>query len=279
MNLKTMNQVWLKLEKANPAGSVKDRTAFGMINDALKNDLIKTGSTLVEPTSGNTGIGLAMIGTYYSMKVILTMPESLSIERRKLLELYGAKLILTPGKLGMNGAIEMAKEIVKENGAVMLNQFENPSNPKIHFLTTAPEILSQMNYNLDAIVCGVGTGGTVSGIGRFTKQFSKGVKIFAVEPSESPVISGGKPSPHGIQGIGAGFIPKNYDPSVVDEVLTVSTDEAKDMTIYLSKKEGLFLGISSGAAVTAAKKAIDHFNLKRIVVIAPDGGEKYLSIW
>ncbi|MCL5031882.1 MAG: cysteine synthase A [Thermotogae bacterium] len=274
-----MNQVWLKLEKANPAGSVKDRTAFGMINDALKNDLIKTGSTLVEPTSGNTGIGLAMIGTYYSMKVILTMPESLSIERRKLLELYGAKLILTPGKLGMNGAIEMAKEIVKENGAVMLNQFENPSNPKIHFLTTAPEILSQMNYNLDAIVCGVGTGGTVSGIGRFTKQFSKGVKIFAVEPSESPVISGGKPSPHGIQGIGAGFIPKNYDPSVVDEVLTVSTDEAKDMTIYLSKKEGLFLGISSGAAVTAAKKAIDHFNLKRIVVIAPDGGEKYLSIW
>jgi cysteine synthase A len=267
------------LEKANPAGSVKDRTAFGMINDALKNDLIKTGSTLVEPTSGNTGIGLAMIGTYYSMKVILTMPESLSIERRKLLELYGAKLILTPGKLGMNGAIEMAKEIVKENGAVMLNQFENPSNPKIHFLTTAPEILSQMNYNLDAIVCGVGTGGTVSGIGRFTKQFSKGVKIFAVEPSESPVISGGKPSPHGIQGIGAGFIPKNYDPSVVDEVLTVSTDEAKDMTIYLSKKEGLFLGISSGAAVTAAKKAIDHFNLKRIVVIAPDGGEKYLSIW
>ncbi len=274
-----MNQVWLKLEKANPAGSVKDRTAFGMINDALKNDLIKTGSTLVEPTSGNTGIGLAMIGTYYSMKVILTMPESLSIERRKLLELYGAKLILTPGKLGMNGAIEMAKEIVKENGAVMLNQFENPSNPKIHFLTTAPEILSQMNYNLDAIVCGVGTGGTVSGIGRFTKQFSKGVKIFAVEPSESPVISGGKPSPHGIQGIGAGFIPKNYDPSVVDEVLTVSTDEAKDMTIYLSKKEGLFLGISSGAAVAAAKKAIDHFNLKRIVVIAPDGGEKYLSIW
>ena len=149
----------------------------------------------------------------------------------------------------------------------------------VHFLTTAPEILSQMNYNLDAIVCGVGTGGTVSGIGRFTKQFSKGVKIFAVEPSESPVISGGKPSPHGIQGIGAGFIPKNYDPSVVDEVLTVSTDEAKDMTIYLSKKEGLFLGISSGAAVAAAKKAIDHFNLKRIVVIAPDGGEKYLSIW
>ncbi len=273
-----MNQIWLKLEKTNPAGSVKDRTAFGMINDALKSNLIKAGSTIVEPTSGNTGIGLAMIGTYYEIKVILTMPENLTIERRKLLELYGSQLILTPANSGMRGAIEKAEEIVKENGAVMLNQFENPSNPKIHFLTTGPEILSQMNYNLEAVVCGVGTGGTVSGVGRFMKQFSKNVKIFAVEPSESPVISGGKPSPHGIQGIGAGFIPKNYDPSVVDGVLTVSTDEAKEMTIYLSKKEGLFLGISSGAVVAAAKKIIDHFDLKRIVAIAPDGGEKYLSI-
>lgn len=274
-----MNQIWLKLEKANPAGSIKDRTAFGMINDALKSNIIKTRSTIVEPTSGNTGIGLAMVGTYHDIKVILTMPENLTIERRKLLELYGTTLVLTPANLGMNGAIEKAKEIVKEKGAVMLNQFENPSNPKIHFLTTGPEILSQMNYIVDAIVCGVGTGGTVSGIGRFIKQFSKDVRIFAVEPSESPVISGGKPSAHGIQGIGAGFIPKNYDPSVVDEVITVSTDEAKDMTIYLSKKEGLFLGISSGAAVAAAKKIVDRLNLKRVVAIAPDGGEKYLSIW
>ncbi|MGC8544924.1 cysteine synthase A [Athalassotoga sp.] len=274
-----MNQIWLKLEKTNPAGSIKDRTAFGMINDALENNLIRAGSTIVEPTSGNTGIGLAMVGAYHDIKVILTMPENLTIERRKLLELYGSELILTPAKLGMNGAIETAIEIVENTGSTMLNQFENPSNPKIHFLTTGPEILSQMNYELDAVVCGVGTGGTVSGIGKFMKLHSKKIKIFAVEPSESPVISGGKPSPHGIQGIGAGFIPKNYDPSVVDEVLTVSTDEAKDMTIYLSKKEGLFLGISSGAAVAAAKKVIDHFNLKRIVVIAPDGGEKYLSIW
>ncbi len=274
-----MSQIWIKLEKTNPAGSVKDRIAFGMINDALKSNLIKAGSTIVEPTSGNTGIGLAMIGLYYDVKVILTMPENLTVERRKILELYGAELILTPANLGMKGAIEKAKEIVKAEGAVILNQFENPSNPKIHFLTTGPEILSQMNYDLDAVVCGVGTGGTVSGIGRFMKQFSKNVKIFAVEPSESPVISGGNPSAHGIQGIGAGFIPKNYDPSVVDKVLTVSTDEAKDMTSYLSKREGLFLGISSGAAVAAARKIIDYFDLKRIVVIAPDGGEKYLSIW
>jgi cysteine synthase A len=274
-----MNQIWLKLEKTNPAGSVKDRTAFGMISDAIENGLIHEGSIIVEPTSGNTGIGLAMIGSYYDIKVILTMPENLTIERRKLFEIYGAELFLTPANLGMNGAIEKAREIVKERHAIMLNQFENPSNPKIHFLTTGPEILSQMNYKLDAIVAGVGTGGTISGIGRFMKQFSKSIKIFAVEPSESPVISEGKSSSHGIQGIGAGFIPKNYDPSIVDEILTVSTEEAKDMANYLSKKEGLFLGISSGAAVAAARKIINRRDFKNIVVIAPDGGEKYLSIW
>ena len=279
MNLKTMNQIWLKLEKTNPAGSVKDRTAFGMISDAIENGLIHEGSIIVEPTSGNTGIGLAMIGSYYDIKVILTMPENLTIERRKLFEIYGAELFLTPANLGMNGAIEKAREIVKERHAIMLNQFENPSNPKIHFLTTGPEILSQMNYKLDAIVAGVGTGGTISGVGRFMKQFSKSIKIFAVEPSESPVISEGKSSSHGIQGIGAGFIPKNYDPSIVDEILTVSTEEAKDMANYLSKKEGLFLGISSGAAVAAARKIINRRDFKNIVVIAPDGGEKYLSIW
>lgn len=279
MNLKTMNQIWLKLEKTNPAGSVKDRTAFGMISDAIENGLIHEGSIIVEPTSGNTGIGLAMIGSYYDIKVILTMPENLTIERRKLFEIYGAELFLTPANLGMNGAIEKAREIIKERHAIMLNQFENPSNPKIHFLTTGPEILSQMNYKLDAIVAGVGTGGTISGVGRFMKQFSKSIKIFAVEPSESPVISEGKSSSHGIQGIGAGFIPKNYDPSIVDEILTVSTEEAKDMANYLSKKEGLFLGISSGAAVAAARKIINRRDFKNIVVIAPDGGEKYLSIW
>lgn len=275
-----MSQIWLKLEKTNPAGSVKDRTAFGMIVDAIQSGLISTGSTIVEPTSGNTGIGLAMIGSYYDIKVILTMPENLTIERRKLLEIYGAELILTSANLGMNGAIEKGRELVAERHAVMLDQFQNPSNPRIHFLTTGPEILSQMNYKVDAIVAGVGTGGTISGVGKFMKNFSKKIKIFAVEPSESPVISGGRPSSHGIQGIGAGFIPKNYDPSVVDEVITVSTEESKEMASYLSKKEGLFVGISSGAAVMGAKKVIDKLDSQsRVVVIAPDGGEKYLSIW
>lgn len=275
-----MNQIWLKLEKTNPGGSLKDRTAFGMLDDAVQSGLLSAGSAIVEPTSGNTGIGLAMIGAYYGIKVTLTMPENLTTERRKLLAVYGAELILTPANLGMKGAIEKCHELAEERHAVILDQFQNPSNPRIHFLTTGPEILSQMNYKIDAIVAGVGTGGTISGVGKFMKSFSKTIKIFAVEPSESPVISGGKPSSHGIQGIGAGFIPKNYDPSVVDEVITVSTEESKEMTSYLSKKEGLFLGISSGAAVMGAKKVIDKLGSQlRIVVIAPDGGEKYLSIW
>ncbi len=275
-----MGQIWLKLEKTNPASSVKDRAAMGMIFAALESRKISSGSTIVEPTSGNTGIALAMIGSYYGMNMILTMPENLTVERRKLLELYGAKLILTPASEGMKGAIKKAEEISREINSFMPNQFENPANPEIHFLTTGPEILSQMDYNLDAVIAGVGTGGTVSGVGRFLKRYSKKIKIFAVEPAESPVISGGKPSSHGIQGIGAGFIPKNYDPSAVDEVITVSTDEAKEMTMYLSKKEGLFLGISSGAAVAAAVRIVKLLGPEsRVVTVCPDGGEKYLSIW
>lgn len=272
--------LWLKLEMTNPGGSIKDRTALSMISDALKNGLIKAGSTIVEPTSGNTGIGLAMIGSYYDLKVILTMPENLTIERRKLLEMYGAELILTPANLGMNGSMQKAYEIARQLGGIVLNQFENASNPKIHFITTGPEILSQMNYEIDAVVAGVGTGGTINGVGNFMKRFSKKIKIVAVEPSESPVISGGKPSQHGIQGIGAGFIPKNYDPIVVDEVATVSTDEARNMTNYLAKREGLFLGISSGAAVAAALRLSERLSQNaKIVVISADGGGKYLSIW
>ncbi len=272
--------LWLKLEMANPGGSIKDRTAFSMINDALRSGLIDTGSTIVEPTSGNTGIGLAMVGSYYGLRVILTMPENLTIERRKLLQMYGADLVLTPANLGMNGSVEKAYEIAKQLKGIVLNQFENPANPMIHFMTTGPEILSQMNYEIDAVVAGVGTGGTISGIGNFMKRFSKKIKIVAVEPSESSVLSGGKPSPHGIQGIGAGFIPKNYDPGAVDEIISISTDEARNMTDYLSKKEGLFLGISSGAAVAAGLKLSKKLEgNSRIVVISADGGGKYLSIW
>ncbi len=280
VNLKTNESIWIKLERFNPAGSVKDRAAFGMISRALETGILKGGSTIVEPTSGNTGIALSMLGGYYGLKVILTMPENLSVERRKMLSVYGAELILTPASEGMPGAIKKAEEIVKERDGVMLNQFENPANPGIHFMTTGPEILSQMRYRIDAIVAGVGTGGTLTGTGRFLKGYSEKIKIYAVEPSESPVLSGGTPSKHGIQGIGAGFVPGNYDPSVIDGVITVNTDEAWETAKDLSKKEGLFLGVSSGAAVAAAMKLSKELARgSRIVAIAPDGGEKYLSVW
>ena len=279
VKLKMSNSVWLKLEKFNPGGSVKDRTVLGMLLDAFNNGKISEGSTIVEPTSGNTGIAMAMLGVYYGLHVILTMPDSLSVERRKILKSYGAEVILTSGELGMNGAVKKAKEIVDSTHGIMLDQFNNPSNPRIHFATTGPEIISQLP-GIDAFVAGVGTAGTLTGVGRFLKQVSKKIKIFAVEPSESPVLSGGNPSKHGIQGIGAGFVPGNYDPSVVDDIISVSTEEAWNMTRYLTEKEGLFLGVSSGAAVVAAmqvsKKLGSH---STIVTIAPDGGEKYLSMW
>lgn len=279
VNLKMNSSLWLKLEKFNPASSVKDRTVLGMMLDALDSGKISEGSTIVEPTSGNTGIAMAMLGAYYGFHVILTMPDSLSVERRKILKSYGVEIVLTPGELGMNGAVEKAKEIVESTHGIMLDQFNNPANPRIHFATTGPEIISKLP-RIDAFIAGVGTGGTLTGVGRFLRRVSKKIKIFAVEPSESPVLSGGKPSKHGIQGIGAGFVPGNYDPSVVDDVVTVSTDEAWDMTKYLAEREGLFLGISSGAAAVAAMRVSKELgNNSTIVAIAPDGGEKYLSVW
>ncbi len=280
VKLKMNDSVWLKLEKFNPASSVKDRTVLGMILDALDNGKIFEGSTIVEPTSGNTGIAMAMLGAYYGFRVILTMPDSLSVERRKILKSYGVEIVLTPGELGMNGAVGKAKEIVDSTHGIMLDQFNNPANPRIHFATTGPEIISQLPQQIDAFVAGVGTGGTLTGVGRFLRRVSKRIKIFAVEPSESPVLSGGKPSKHGIQGIGAGFVPGNYDPSVVDDIVKVSTDEAWDMTKYLAEKEGLFLGISSGAATVAAMRVSKKLGSgSTVVAIAPDGGEKYLSVW
>lgn len=277
LNMNT--SIWVKLEKFNSAGSVKDRTVLSMLIDGFERRVISEGSTIVEPTSGNTGIAMAMLGSQFGLRVVLTMPDSLSVERRSLLRAYGAELILTPGKFGMKGAIEKAKEIVKSTRAVMLDQFSNSANPRIHFATTGPEIISQVPQ-VDAFVAGVGTGGTITGVGRFLKQVSKKIEIVAVEPEESAVLSGKSPSKHGIQGIGAGFVPANYDPDVVDEVVTVSTDEAWDMAKRLATKEGLFLGVSSGAAIAAAMKISKRFgNNSKIVVAAPDGGEKYISLW
>ncbi|WP_036222469.1 cysteine synthase A [Mesoaciditoga lauensis] len=279
VRLKTNDSIWLKLEKFNPGGSVKDRTVLSMITDAFEKGIISQNSTIVEATSGNTGIAMAMLGAYYGLHVVLTMPESLSIERRKILSSYGAEVILTSSKLGMKGAVERAKEVANSTHGIMLDQFNNPANPRIHFATTGPEIFSQLPQ-IDAFVAGIGTGGTLTGVGRFLKQVSEKIKIFAVEPAESPVLSGGKPSKHGIQGIGAGFIPANYDPSLVCDVITVSTSEAWEITRFLAKREGLFLGISSGAATAAAMKVSKKLGRNsKIAVIAPDGGEKYLSVW
>jgi len=272
-------EVLVKLEYFNPASSVKDRIALNMIESAETEGKLKKGSTIVEPTSGNTGIGLAMVGASKGYKVILVMPDTMSMERRRLLRAYGAELILTPGEKGMKGAIEKAIELVKENdNYFMPQQFENPHNPEIHLRTTAVEILKQVEGKIDVFVAGVGTGGTITGVGRVLKQNVKNVKIVAVEPYNSPVLSGGNPSPHKIQGIGAGFIPEILDLTVIDEIEKVKDEEAILMAKRLAKEEGLLLGISSGAAIFAAiKKAKELGKGKRIVVIAADNGERYLS--
>lgn len=268
----------MKLEKNNPGGSVKDRPALFMILDAEKRGLLKNG--IVEPTSGNMGIAIAMIGAKRGHRVILTMPETMSVERRKVLKMLGAELVLTPGDLGMKGAIEKAKEIAQETGAHILQQFENPYNVYSHQFTTGPEILRQMDYQIDAFVAGVGTGGTISGVGRVLKTFfGDRVKVVAVEPAKSPVLSGGQPGKHAIQGIGAGFVPKILDRSVIDEVITIEDEEAYDMARYLAKKEGLLVGVSSGANVAAALKIAQKLGKDaRVVTIAPDHAERYLSI-
>lgn len=271
--------IFIKMEKFNPGGSIKDRTALGMILDAEKKGLLQKGSVIVEPTSGNTGIALALIGRLKGYNVILTMPETMSVERRTMISSYGAVLVLTEGAKGMKGAIERANEILKENSKnFMPDQFNNPANPEFHYMTTAEEIIKQLN-DLDIFTAGVGTGGTISGVSKRLKEYNKNIKIAGVEPEKSPVISGGNPGPHKIQGIGAGFIPKTYYGENIDEVLTITDEEAIDTAIDVSAKTGILVGISSGANVAAARKlAAKYGNNKKILTIAPDGGEKYLSM-
>lgn len=270
----------VKIESFNPGGSVKDRAALSMIEDAEKNGILKPGAVIIEPTSGNTGIGLAWVGSLKGYKVILTMPETMSQERRNLLKAYGAELILTPGSEGMSGAIKRAEELRDSTpGAVILQQFNNPSNPEAHVRTTAEEIWRDTEGTVNILVAGVGTGGTVSGTGAALKRHNPAIKVVAVEPADSPVLSGGKPGPHKIQGIGAGFVPRNYNQEIVDSVVTVTNDEAFQGARLLAKEEGLLAGISSGAALYAAISLAQREENagKTIVVILPDTGERYLS--
>ena len=270
-----------KYEATNPGGSIKDRIAKAIVEDAEKKGLLAPGGTIIEPTSGNTGVGLAMVAAQRGYKLILTMPETMSIERRKLAAAYGAQIILTPGSEGMKGAIAKADEIHDATpGSIIAGQFVNPANPQAHYETTGPEIWADTEGTVDAIVAGVGTGGTISGTAKFLKEKNPAVYATAVEPAESPVLSGGKSGGHKIQGIGAGFVPKNYDASVIDEVLPVASADAIATKKQLSEKLGLLAGISSGAAVNAALQlaARPEFAGKTIVAILPDTGERYLSM-
>lgn len=269
-----------KLEYFNPAGSVKDRIALAMIEDAEAKGILKPGATLIEPTSGNTGVGLAFVAAAKGYKLILTMPETMSQERRNLLKALGAELVLTPGAEGMKGAIAKAEELRDATpGAVILQQFENPANPRIHTLTTAEEIWHDTDGRVDVFVAGVGTGGTVSGVGAGLKKHNPSIRIVAVEPKDSPVLSGGQPGAHKIQGIGAGFIPRTYNPDVVDEIIQVANDDAILTSRQLAGQEGLLVGISAGAAVYAALELArrPENEGKQIVVLLPDTGERYLS--
>jgi len=273
-------RILLKLECFNPAGSAKDRIALAMIEDAERSGKLVPGGTVIEPTSGNTGIGLASVAASRGYRVVLTMPETMSVERRKLLAAYGAELVLTPGAEGMNGAVKRAEELANEiPGAVIAGQFSNPANPNVHYMTTGPEIWEACGGEADVFVACVGTGGTFSGVSRFLKEKDPKIFTVAVEPSESPLITEGRAGPHGIQGIGANFIPENFDRTLADEVMTVTTDEAYRFGKEAARLEGILLGISSGAALCAAVKLAERPENKgkTIVAVMPDTGERYLS--
>ena len=273
-------RVVVKVELFNPAGSVKDRVALAMVERAEADGTLRPGATIIEPTSGNTGVGLALVSALKGYRLILTMPETMSVERRRLVAAYGAQVVLTPGAEGMKGAIARAQALREEiPGSVILQQFENPANPARHYRTTAEEIWRDTEGGIDLFVAGVGTGGTVSGTGRRLKELNPAVRIAAVEPAASPVLSGGAPGAHKIQGIGAGFVPGNYDPSVVDLVVPVADDEAIATARLLASREGLLVGISSGAAAYAALQLAkrEEYRGKTIVVLLPDTGERYLS--
>lgn len=273
-------KVLAKLEYFNPAGSAKDRVALSMIRDAEERGILKAGSTIIEPTSGNTGIGLACVAAARGYRTIIVMPDSMSAERQLLMGAYGAELVLTPGKLGMSGAIAKAEEMAKEiPGSFIPDQFGNPANAKAHYETTGPEIWADTDGNVDIFVAGVGTGGTITGVGRYLKEKNPAIRIVAVEPADSPLLSGGKAGPHGLQGIGANFVPAVLDTNVYDRIIPVTTAEAFEAARLLGKAEGVLVGISSGAALHAALKIAEEPENagKRIVVILPDTGDRYLS--
>ena len=274
--------LFAKAEGFNPAGSVKDRIAYSMISEAIKDGKLKVGSTIIEPTSGNTGIGLAMVGVSLGFRVILVMPETMSVERRSLMKIYGAEIVLTEGAKGMPGAIARANEMLSEiPNAVILGQFVNPANPKAHYEHTGPEIYSALDGNVDILVAGVGTGGTITGVGKYLKEKNPNIKVIAVEPAGSPVLSKGVKGPHKIQGIGAGFVPEVLDTKIYDEIITVTDEDALNSAREVCGVEGLFVGVSSGAALWAAinvAKRVENSG-KNIVAICPDNGDRYLSIY
>ena len=272
--------LYAKVEYFNPTGSVKDRIALSMIETAEKQGKLRPNSVIIEPTSGNTGVGLASVCAAKGYKCILVMPETMSKERVKLMNAYGAEVVLSSGKLGMKGSVDKAEELAKQyEDSFIPSQFENPSNPEIHFRTTGPEIYKSLNKKVDIFVAGIGTGGTVTGVGKFLKQNNKNIKVVGVEPADSPLLTTGKAGPHKIQGIGANFVPKTLDKKYIDEFLTATTEESFEFARLLGKKEGILVGISAGAALSAAVKLAKRYenNGKNIVVLLPDSGDRYLS--